>query len=49
MMQRLVGIVRTEDEMRQAVKDLEALKARAARAGVTGHRSTTPAGIRRSI
>ena len=42
MMQRLVGIVRTEDEMQQAVKDLNALKARAARAGVTGHREYNP-------
>jgi len=42
MMQRLVGIVRSEDEMQQAVKDLESLKGRAARAGVTGHREYNP-------
>jgi succinate dehydrogenase / fumarate reductase, flavoprotein subunit len=42
MMQRLVGIVRTEDEMQQAVKDLTSLKERAARAGVTGHREYNP-------
>ena len=38
MMQDLVGIVRHEDEMQQALAELEALKARAAQAGVTGHR-----------
>jgi succinate dehydrogenase / fumarate reductase flavoprotein subunit len=38
MMQDLVGIVRLEEEMRQALAGLEGLKARAARAGVTGHR-----------
>jgi succinate dehydrogenase / fumarate reductase flavoprotein subunit len=37
-MQDLVGIVRLEDEMRQALQKLEALKARAARVGVIGHR-----------
>jgi succinate dehydrogenase / fumarate reductase, flavoprotein subunit len=42
MMQRLVGIVRTESEMQEAVKGLAALKARAARAGVTGHREYNP-------
>jgi succinate dehydrogenase / fumarate reductase, flavoprotein subunit len=42
MMQSLVGIVRTESEMRQAVTELEALKARAARAGVIGHREYNP-------
>ena len=42
MMQRLVGIVRTEGEMQDAVKELAALKARAARAGVTGHREYNP-------
>jgi succinate dehydrogenase / fumarate reductase flavoprotein subunit len=42
MMQRLVGIVRTGSEMQEAVKDLAALKARAARAGVTGHREYNP-------
>jgi succinate dehydrogenase / fumarate reductase flavoprotein subunit len=42
MMQRLVGIVRTEDEMQDAIKQLAALKARAARAGVTGHREYNP-------
>jgi succinate dehydrogenase / fumarate reductase flavoprotein subunit len=42
MMQRLVGIVRTESEMEEAVKELGSLKARAARAGVTGHREYNP-------
>jgi succinate dehydrogenase / fumarate reductase flavoprotein subunit len=37
-MQDRVGIVRLEDEMRQALQKLEALKARAARVGVIGHR-----------
>src|SRR5687767_9756371 len=38
MMQDLVGIVRDEREMQEAVAGLERLKARAAQAGVTGHR-----------
>jgi succinate dehydrogenase / fumarate reductase flavoprotein subunit len=38
MMQDLVGIVREESEMRQALAGLEQLGQRAARAGVTGHR-----------
>jgi len=38
MMQELVGIVRQESEMRQALDRLRALRARADRAGVTGHR-----------
>ncbi|HEX9367574.1 MAG TPA: fumarate reductase/succinate dehydrogenase flavoprotein subunit [Vicinamibacterales bacterium] len=42
VMQRLVGIVRTEGEMQEAVTELAALKARAARAGVTGHREYNP-------
>jgi succinate dehydrogenase / fumarate reductase flavoprotein subunit len=42
MMQRLVGIVRTESEMQEALKALAALRARAARAGVTGHREYNP-------
>ncbi len=42
MMQRLVGIVRTESEMVEAAAALEQLKARAARAGVTGHREYNP-------
>jgi succinate dehydrogenase / fumarate reductase flavoprotein subunit len=37
-MQDLVGIVRTDAEMREALTKLEALNARAARAGVDGHR-----------
>jgi succinate dehydrogenase / fumarate reductase flavoprotein subunit len=37
-MQELVGIVRTEGEMQQALVRLEALKARAAGVGVAGHR-----------
>jgi succinate dehydrogenase / fumarate reductase, flavoprotein subunit len=42
MMQRLVGIVRTESEIQEAVKELASLKERAARAGVTGHREYNP-------
>jgi succinate dehydrogenase / fumarate reductase flavoprotein subunit len=42
MMQGLVGIVRTESEMQQALADLSTLKARAARAAVTGHREYNP-------
>ena len=38
MMQDLVGIVRTEEEMRQALTGLGSLKQRAATVGVTGHR-----------
>jgi succinate dehydrogenase / fumarate reductase flavoprotein subunit len=38
MMQDLVGIVRTEAEMRQALDGLQRLKERAARAGIGGNR-----------
>jgi succinate dehydrogenase / fumarate reductase flavoprotein subunit len=38
MMQDLVGIVRREDEMREALERLRALRERAARAGIAGHR-----------
>jgi succinate dehydrogenase / fumarate reductase flavoprotein subunit len=38
MMQELVGIVRTEGEMQQALVRLEALKGRADGVGVAGHR-----------
>ena len=38
MMQDLVGIVRQESEMQEAVVRLEALKARASKAGVAGNR-----------
>jgi succinate dehydrogenase / fumarate reductase flavoprotein subunit len=38
MMQDLVGIVRVEDEMQRALTGLDALKARSAQVGVTGHR-----------
>jgi succinate dehydrogenase / fumarate reductase flavoprotein subunit len=41
-MQRLVGIVRVESEMRQALAELERLRGRAARAKVTGHREYNP-------
>ncbi len=37
-MQALVGIVRTENEMVEALQKLEALRERASRAGVAGHR-----------
>ena len=42
MMQNLVGIVRTEAEMQQALTELASLKARAAKAAVTGHREYNP-------
>ena len=42
MMQDLVGIVRVEAEMQQALDRLEALKARAAAVGVAGHREYNP-------
>jgi succinate dehydrogenase / fumarate reductase flavoprotein subunit len=42
MMQDLVGIVRREDEMRRALEQIEALKVRAARVGVAGHREYNP-------
>ena len=37
-MQSLVGIVRLEDEMREAVERIQSFRARAANAGVGGHR-----------
>ena len=37
-MQDLVGIVRREDEMRQALEKIAALRVRAAKAGITGNR-----------
>jgi succinate dehydrogenase / fumarate reductase flavoprotein subunit len=42
MMQSLVGIVRTETEMQQALAELAMLKARATEASVTGHREYNP-------
>ena len=42
MMQDLVGIVRNEPEMRQALAGLQALRERASRAGVGGHREYNP-------
>ena len=42
MMQSLVGIVRTETEMQQALQELGVLKARAAKAGIQGHREYNP-------
>ena len=47
MMQDLVGIVRDQREMQQALTGLQELDSRAARAGVTGHRESTAAGTRR--
>jgi succinate dehydrogenase / fumarate reductase flavoprotein subunit len=38
MMQDLVGIVRVEAEMREAIEQLQGLKARAGRAGIGGNR-----------
>jgi succinate dehydrogenase / fumarate reductase flavoprotein subunit len=42
MMQDLVGIVRDQQEMQQALGHLAVLRERAARAGVTGHREYNP-------
>jgi succinate dehydrogenase / fumarate reductase flavoprotein subunit len=42
VMQNLVGIVRTESEMQQAVEKIAALRERAARAGVTGNIEYNP-------
>ncbi len=42
MMQDLVGIVRCEDEMQQALEGLEKLCHRAAQCGMTGHREFNP-------
>ncbi|HEU4682494.1 MAG TPA: FAD-binding protein, partial [Gemmatimonadales bacterium] len=42
MMQSLVGIVRTEDEMNQALKGIDQLKERARRVGVAGNREYNP-------
>ena len=41
-MQKLVGIVRIETEMQEALAELGRLKARAARAAVSGHREYNP-------
>jgi succinate dehydrogenase / fumarate reductase flavoprotein subunit len=38
MMQKLVGIVRTENEMQEAMSEIPKLQARAARAGIAGNR-----------
>jgi len=38
MMQKLVGIVRTENEMQEALSEIPKLQARAARAGIGGNR-----------
>ncbi|MFH1024999.1 MAG: fumarate reductase/succinate dehydrogenase flavoprotein subunit [Planctomycetota bacterium] len=42
MMQKLVGIVRTESEMRQALEGLRAISARAAAVGIEENRSYNP-------
>ena len=42
MMQTLVGIVRREEEMQQALEGLSALKARAAKVSVPGNREYNP-------
>jgi succinate dehydrogenase / fumarate reductase flavoprotein subunit len=42
MMQELVGIVRRQDEMERALTGLSALKARAAKTAVYGHREYNP-------
>ena len=50
MMQDLVGIVRDEDEMQQALTGLGALKERAGDGSASpATASTTPAGTRRRI
>jgi len=41
-MQNLVGIVRMESEMQQALSELTRLHERATKAGVTGHREYNP-------
>jgi succinate dehydrogenase / fumarate reductase flavoprotein subunit len=41
-MQRLVGIIRREDELKEAQKELAALKERAKRVKVEGHRQYNP-------
>ena len=41
-MQELVGIIRTEEELKSALERIEALKERAARVGVEGHRQYNP-------
>jgi len=42
IMQSLVGIVRTEDEMKQAVEKIEQLKAKAQSIGIVGNREYNP-------
>jgi succinate dehydrogenase / fumarate reductase, flavoprotein subunit len=42
VMQTLVGIVRTEAEMKRALKQIDALKERARQVGVTGNREYNP-------
>ena len=42
MMQSLVGIVRRQDEMEQALRGLDALRSRAARVSVSGNREYNP-------
>jgi succinate dehydrogenase / fumarate reductase flavoprotein subunit len=41
-MQNLVGIIRTEEELKEALKKIEALKARAKKAGAGGGRTYNP-------
>ncbi len=41
-MQRLVGIVRVDEEMREALVEIERLRARAAAVSVSGHREYNP-------
>ena len=42
MMQELVGIVRTESEMKQALVNLQGMKERAGKTAVYGHREYNP-------
>jgi succinate dehydrogenase / fumarate reductase, flavoprotein subunit len=41
-MQELVGIIRTEDELKSALERIAALRERAGRVGVEGHRQYNP-------
>ncbi|HMA47303.1 MAG TPA: fumarate reductase/succinate dehydrogenase flavoprotein subunit, partial [Frankiaceae bacterium] len=42
LMQELVGIIRTEEELARALKEIDLLRQRAARVGVEGHRQYNP-------
>src|SRR5512135_764026 len=42
LMQELVGIIRTEEELARALKEIDLLRQRASRVGVEGHRQYNP-------